>query len=360
MPLGVLGKLPSSTLLPPAPSSHTFKASAPFGWIVLFVGAVIYPSIFPLVSFTGITDFLRYLLRFSSPNSSPSLLTAIMKSVRLSKSPVKTLVVQHDDHPDHHIDPACPICQVDIGTKSPEGIKEGYAVTPCGHVFGNVCIKKYLAITDKPQCPFCRTDLFHVCLHPILPASYDAKKSNMTLDEAAAKAFPSEPQQIDCTFCAHLKLKLARRLRRHAVLQAATRGGSSTSGSEEDSDSDGSGSPSRATKGMRLALNMIHITAALARLTLDAARIRKIKVPPEEQDNINHHRDDYFEEDGEIEGDIVVEGSPRLSTTPNRHLPPIPGPYGHWDLANKGPDWKFLAWFDSQEPKMKTTPEHFS
>lgn len=81
------------------------------------------------------------------------------KSLRLPKTPIKTKTstVRHDEHFERHvIEPACPICQVDIGTKSPEGVKEGYAVTPCGHVFGSVCIKKYLAITDKPLCPVCR------------------------------------------------------------------------------------------------------------------------------------------------------------------------------------------------------------
>lgn len=284
-----------------------------------------------------------------------------MKSVRLSKSPIKTSVVRHDECQTQHMDPTCPICQVDIGTKSPEGVKEGYAVTPCGHVFGSLCIKKYLAITDKPQCPFCRTDLFHVCSHPILPVLYDSKKSNLSLEQAAAKAYPTEPQQNDCPYCQNLKLKLAKRLRRQAMLEAATRGGSSTSESEDDSDSETSGSPSRAAKGMRLALNMIHITAALARLTLDAARIRKIKVPPEEQDRHNNQSEEYLEEEEDgVERDVIVDGFPRLSTPPNRNMPPVPGPYGHWDLANKGPDWQFLAWFDRQEPKTKTTPDQLS
>ncbi|KAF3771010.1 hypothetical protein M406DRAFT_243174, partial [Cryphonectria parasitica EP155] len=114
-------------------------------------------------------------------------------------------------------DPTCPICAVDVGTRSPEGIKEGYAVTPCGHVFGSVCIKRYLAITDKPMCPVCRADLFHACQHPVLPSLYDPKKSRLSRDEAAAKAFPDEPRYSDCSFCRHRKIKYARRMRRQEV-----------------------------------------------------------------------------------------------------------------------------------------------
>lgn len=351
MPFGVL-RWPSS-------SFSTFsspKFSSLLGCVVLSAATAIHFTVFPLISLTGSADLVLCLCRLSQSSQFRAGMTTMMKSVRLSKSPIKTSVVRHDECPIQYLDPTCPICQVDIGTKSPDGVKEGYAVTTCGHVFGSVCIKKYLAITDKPQCPFCRTDLFHVCLHPILPAPYDPRKSNLTLEEAAAKAYPTEPQQNDCPYCQNMKLKLARRIRRQAVLEAATRGGSSTSSGsdEEDSDSETSSSPSRAARGMRLALNMIHITAALARLTLDAARIRKIKVPPEEQDR------EYPEDDGDLDRDVVMDGSPQISASPNRNLPPVPGPYGHWDLANKGPDWAFLSWFDRQEPKTKTTPEQFS
>lgn len=351
MPLGVLAR-PSFSSTTTTLLSNTPSLS---GWSALSAAIVLHFTAFPLISLTDATDLLVCLYRLSSDSDFHAGLATMIKSVRLSKSPIKTSVVRHDECPTQHLDPTCPICQVDIGTRSPEGVKEGYAVTPCGHVFGSVCIKKYLAITDKPQCPFCRTDLFHVCSHPILAVPYDPKKSHLNVEEAAAKAYPTEPQQNDCPYCQNLKLKLAKRIRRQALLEAATRGGSSTSGeSEDDSDSETSGSPSRAAKGKRLALNVFHITAALARLTLDAARIRKIKVPPEEQDQI----DEYIEDDGDVDRDVIADGS--LSTPPNRNLPPVPGPYGHWDLANKGPDWEFLSWFDKQEPKTKTTPDHFS
>ncbi|KAK7731732.1 hypothetical protein SLS53_008676 [Cytospora paraplurivora] len=286
------------------------------------------------------------------------------------KSPVKTSVARHDEHPEHQtLDPACAICQVDVGTKSPDGVKESWSITPCGHVFGSVCIKRYLAITEKPLCPVCRTDLFHLCSHPVLPVSYDPKKSLQSRDEAAEKAFPGEPRHGECRFCQKQRLKLARRQRRLEMLEGPSPGtGEEVRADDQDeheheheseqehqhelddysssTDSEGEeGERTPRTKGLRWAL---HLAFTLARLTLDATRIRKMKT-------LHTEYDDEDESD-----DMAAADSPQLQATPTRDLPPVPGLYGYWDVAKKGPDWKFLAWFDSQEPKTKTTAEQFS
>lgn len=261
-----------------------------------------------------------------------------MKSVKL-KSPVKTSVARHDEHPGHHaLDPACAICQVDVGTKSPDGVREAWSITPCGHVFGSVCIKRYLAITEKPLCPVCRNDLFHVCSHPVVPASYDPKKSLQTRDEAAHRAFPDEPRHSECRFCRKQRLRLAKRQRMLDMLEGPPpppSPGTADDG-ERDEDEERSGDSSADSEdeeGMR---------------TPRTKGLRKIKaLHPEDED------------EGEVD-DIVVADSPQLPATTTRDLPPVPGLYGYWDVARKGPDWKFLAWFDSQEPKTKTTAEQFS
>lgn len=414
MPLGASGRLPSSTSTSTStsPSIHTLTRTCTqthtrphprthrriptippsrtacfslFSCAVSLLAAPIHSSIFPLVSFGGTAEFLQYFLLL--PNAT------MPKSLRLPKAPVKTkasVVVRHDEHmeqpkqppPPPSIDPTCPICQVDVGIKSPEGVREGYALTPCGHVFGGVCIKKYLALctADKPLCPVCRTDLFHACAHPVLPAPYDPKKSRLSREDAAAKAFPDEPRNVDCAFCRDSKIKAARRARRRAMLEGIARagrgdgsGGSSTSSvsadttvstsdSEgdmdgvSDSEEDGRESSSRGARALRLALHIVHSAAALGRLTLDATRIRKIKVPEEEPERSEDDDEDGVEE--EAEGDIIMPDTPHLTAA--HMFPPVPGAYGHWDLANKGPDWKFLSWYDSQEPKTKTTPEHFA
>lgn len=350
------------------------------------------------------------------------------KSMRMPKTPVKTktAAVRHDEHSDPprpSVDPACPICQVDIGTKSPDGVREGYAVTPCGHVFGSVCIKQYLALTaDKPLCPVCRTDLYHACAHPVLPAGYDPTHSRLSREEAAAKAFPHDHRNVDCAFCLHRRAKAARHMRKRDLLERITRtgrsgvvgssrgsgGGSSAytasatasgsgsataSGQEEeeeeeeysDHETSGVGGSSGRTRMLRWAIHIVHSTSALARLTLVKIRIRKHGVPGEQESSLSgsssssrnseqydeeeeereyHYEEEYNENaeltgDGEGEGDIILPDIPQLTAT-RPSFPPVPGSYGHWDLANKGPDWKFLGWYDSQEPKTRTTPEQFS
>lgn len=332
----------------PFTQTNASTSPSPFCW-ALAAALLTHPFLYPLVSFTTTADLLDYIS--CCPSNLAPLSRGIMKSVKL-KSPVKTSVAQHEDHPDlHDIDPACAICQVDVGTKSPDGIKEGWSITPCGHVFGNVCIKRYLSITDKPLCPVCRTDLFHLCSHPVLPATYDRKKSRLTREEAARVSFPCDPRNSDCPYCRQQRLKLARRQRVQEMLEGGRRqpaedrsdSESDSDGDDDDDDMDGTRTPR--TKGLRWALSALRVANALARLTLDVTRIRKMKSLHPEED------------EGE---DNDLADSPQLVPTSNRDLPPVPGAYGYWDVAKKGPDWKFLAFYDSQEPKMKTTPDQFS
>ncbi|KAK2602406.1 hypothetical protein N8I77_008941 [Diaporthe amygdali] len=329
------------------PFSQTNTSTSPSSCSWALAAALLtHPFVFPLVSFTSTADLLDYI-SCCPPNLGP-LRRGIMKPVKL-KSPVKTSVARQEEHSDlHAIDPACAICQVDVGTKSPDGIKEGWSITPCGHVFGNVCIKRYLAITDKPLCPVCRTDLFHICSHPVLPAPYNRTKSKLSREEAARMSFPGDTRNSDCQYCRQQRLKLARRQRVQEMLEGGPReAAEGRSDSDSDSDDDMEGTRTPRTKGLRWALSALRIANALARLTLDVTHIRKIKSL-------------HPEEDEGAENDMIVADSPQLVATSNRDLPPVPGAYGYWDVAKKGPDWKFLAFYDSQEPKMKTTPDQFS
>lgn len=275
------------------------------------------------------------------------------------------------------LDPECAICQVQIGKKSPDGVKEGYAVTPCGHVFGSVCIKTYLAITEKPQCPICRTDLFHHCSHPVQPALYEHKKSRVSPAETAAKTFPDQVRKVDCQYCRNRKLELMKRLRRREILEAARSASgvsSSSSGSASGSSADGSGegetessgeSPSHGIKATRWALHTFYVTVALAKLTLDAAGIRKIKMHPhgdQESAPSSSNGSEVEDYDEEVEdADNFMPDSPTSPPVGSRNgLPPVPGPYGHWDLAKKDRDWKFLSWYNEQEPKINPPREHYS
>lgn len=192
-----------------------------------------------------------------------------------------------------------------------------------------------------------------------MPASYDPKKSLVSRDEAAQKAFPGDPRQSECKFCRRQRIKLVKRQRMLEMLEGSPPPASAAaeedgeegeaederSGDSSTDSEDEEGARTPRTKGLRWA---IHLAFTLARLTLDATHIRKIKALHPEDDD-----------EGETD-DIVVADSPQLPATASRELPPVPGLYGYWDVAKKGPDWKFLAWFDSQEPKTKTTAEQFS
>ncbi|KAK3359769.1 hypothetical protein B0T25DRAFT_564751 [Lasiosphaeria hispida] len=69
------------------------------------------------------------------------------------------------------VEASCPICQEPVGSRTPEGITEGWSTLPCGHRFGSYCIKHYLRIVadDRPSCPVCRQVAYHSCGHPVLP-----------------------------------------------------------------------------------------------------------------------------------------------------------------------------------------------
>lgn len=59
---------------------------------------------------------------------------------------------------DTNHDTGCNICYNDFDVESPEGVTEKAVKTPkCGHVFGDHCIKEWLAMNDV--CPYCRLQI---------------------------------------------------------------------------------------------------------------------------------------------------------------------------------------------------------
>lgn len=52
----------------------------------------------------------------------------------------------------------CAICYNDLGVKTPDGdIEVALRLPKCKHIFGDVCLKKWLE--DSDSCPFCRDKL---------------------------------------------------------------------------------------------------------------------------------------------------------------------------------------------------------
>ncbi|CAK7224369.1 Checkpoint protein hus1 [Sporothrix curviconia] len=63
----------------------------------------------------------------------------------------------------------CPICHNDVGEATPENIIETWAILPCGHRFGDYCLKVWLGMSKDAMCPICRKKMMHTCGHPTLP-----------------------------------------------------------------------------------------------------------------------------------------------------------------------------------------------
>jgi hypothetical protein len=76
----------------------------------------------------------------------------------------------------------CDNCKVPIGKLNSNGVVEKHALLPCGHIFGNECIKKWMGLDaagqpsearnrpDARSCPLCRRKLVYpYCGHTILP-----------------------------------------------------------------------------------------------------------------------------------------------------------------------------------------------
>ena len=133
----------------------------------------------------------------------------IKKHMGTVSSTEKKQAAAAGDHPDDGgTRPACPICQEPVGTLTAEGVLEGWSMLPCGHVFGDFCIKRYLAITanDQPVCPMCRHAAYHdVCGHPVLPFRLrpDGDHPDLVTDAAGRRRPPVGVDALASTSCAY-------------------------------------------------------------------------------------------------------------------------------------------------------------
>lgn len=95
----------------------------------------------------------------------------------------------------------CGICQEKVGDKNPEGVQEKWAALPCGHVYGNHCIKTFfgMMVQDKPTCPVCRQTMVHpACGHPVLPKTITTREAKR-LRKKKVRQGVSLPRR--CQFC---------------------------------------------------------------------------------------------------------------------------------------------------------------
>jgi hypothetical protein len=64
----------------------------------------------------------------------------------------------------------CAICGEKIGDLRQDGTTEFAYTLPCSHMFGNICIVRWLEVAPQQDCPNCRQRFVHPrCGHTIIP-----------------------------------------------------------------------------------------------------------------------------------------------------------------------------------------------
>jgi hypothetical protein len=74
----------------------------------------------------------------------------------------------------------CFICQEELGQPRPDGETEKAYILPCSHVFGHICISRWLDSSPNHNCPTCRRSMIYSCGHPIKPV--ESSKAPKCLD----------------------------------------------------------------------------------------------------------------------------------------------------------------------------------
>jgi hypothetical protein len=63
----------------------------------------------------------------------------------------------------------CSICQEDLHSTNSDS-SETPCILPCSHIFGSICIQKWLSASPHQNCPACRHSMLYTsCQHPIEP-----------------------------------------------------------------------------------------------------------------------------------------------------------------------------------------------
>ncbi|KAK0101028.1 hypothetical protein ONS95_012985 [Cadophora gregata] len=66
----------------------------------------------------------------------------------------------------------CTICHSLFHTPRSDGTIETPSLIPCGHIFGSICINRWLESSEHKNCPNCRREMrYHGCGHSVIPKS---------------------------------------------------------------------------------------------------------------------------------------------------------------------------------------------
>ncbi|KAH7310111.1 hypothetical protein BKA65DRAFT_170050 [Rhexocercosporidium sp. MPI-PUGE-AT-0058] len=67
---------------------------------------------------------------------------------------------------------SCTICHSSFNTVRQDGTIEIASILPCSHIFGSLCIKRWLGSSQHQDCPNCRREMRYArCGHVVIPKS---------------------------------------------------------------------------------------------------------------------------------------------------------------------------------------------
>jgi hypothetical protein len=117
-----------------------------------------------------------------------------------------------------HAKLSCTICHETINAVRPDGSTETQYSLPCSHVFGSICILRWLHNSTHQDCPICRRQMIHPgCGHLIMP--HETTTAPPSIPETETPA-----QCIRCRGDSALALVLKRAQERVQAQEAALRG----------------------------------------------------------------------------------------------------------------------------------------
>lgn len=98
---------------------------------------------------------------------------------------INAVQAQLDEQPSYR----CTICHEVIGERRQDGPIENAVMLPCGHIFGRVCISKWLeAASSHQDCPNCRRRMVYAeCGHHVRPMEVERKPRVIREEEMPGK-----------------------------------------------------------------------------------------------------------------------------------------------------------------------------
>ncbi|KAL2067803.1 hypothetical protein VTL71DRAFT_15899 [Oculimacula yallundae] len=104
------------------------------------------------------------------------------------------------------LSPICAICHSSYNTPHPDGTIETPSLLPCSHIFGSLCIARWLESSQHQDCPNCRREMrYSGCGHVVIPkpvlASMLLLKEDGDQSELSGAVVQKEDMPALCLLC---------------------------------------------------------------------------------------------------------------------------------------------------------------